>query len=406
MTDVSTLREETTFVVEALSPERVKQSRRKRKQRHPHDDAALRAMGFRRIFNDGFRPKRGCLLEFARSFKVTTRTASRWIRKANRNEPLMKRGRKKVAEDTLLILKDRAREVLNRRGWASGEKTVADDLMTQGKKASLRQVRSILDELKKEHDQACQDAAEGRSLNVPALAKGALWAIDATLLARHKETGDGASTEVVTDAATKSVGGINAYWHASNTKHAIAAMEDMKAQEGQYPLVVSHDNGGSYTSAEFQSYLEDKKIISLVNYPHTPKHNPFAERTIRDVKSVAPWIDPKILDQSLDDFNYLQAQLNETRKVLKQRNRYTRWGYFSANDLDTKLPKAYDLVDRERFYAAAKEAMAAATAKHERRRDQRLAVRYAVLRTLCSFGLIEVYRGGVRLDLNEVDIKS
>jgi transposase InsO family protein len=367
--------------------------------------AVLRLEGCRRIA-EGFRPPRGARPIFAASFCVSERTVGRWIRRADRQEEPKKRGPKPRSKKHMDDAIERTREILDRLGWEHGEGSVDAELKRLGIVQSIDQTRKALVVLRAERKKAVAEAQKGYRLTIVAKAKAALWALDATELARDPEVGDFISTEVLIDAGTKSMAKPKAYWGSSTTAHALEILITMADQEGGFPLVLMHDNGAAYTSEGFQEFLREKGIISLPNLPRTPKHNSFAERTVRELKGNAAMIDPALLDNTMSDIDYIQSQIGHAHRIHQTRPRNTPFGALSALELDKQLTKAYDLVDRRTFYDAAKMAMAAARLAHKTVRAQRLAERYAVLRTLCLFGLIEVSRGGVRLAPEEVDINS
>ena len=80
------------------------------------------------------------------------------------------------------------------------------------------------------------------------------------------------------------------------------------------------------------------------------------------------------------------------RRLNAQRVRPSRGG-FTADELDRMLPRAEDLVSRERFYDTVCAAIERAVHGIENARARQRAEREAVWRTLEEFGLVTRTRG-------------
>jgi transposase InsO family protein len=201
------------------------------------------------------------------------------------------------------------------------------------------------------------------------------------------------SCEVVRDVATAALGETNVLVGAPTTADAIKALDDTAEVRDAYPLILSTDNGPAYTSDVFERRLEDLKIVHLKNTPHTPKHNAFAERAVRELKDEIAYVEAPPAPLPVHSTAAYNARLRIVRARLRKRPRRSRRG-LSSQQLDNEPCRAYDPVSRSLFFAAAREALAAARRAHEKPRARRLAEREAILGTAVRFGLIKIRRGG------------
>jgi hypothetical protein len=176
-----------------------------------------------------------------------------------------------------------------------------------------------------------------------------------------------------------------------------ALLYHMKSTRGTLPLVFSVDNGGAQKSRELAEFCEQEGVIVLRNLARTPKHNPFAERAIRELREDSG------LDAStpLKDEAEGMARLQEAWRRIDNRHRRPKHGYRTAAVVDRETPSWYPHVDRARFYAAARKAIEEATCGCTTARARRLAEREAIFRTLEDFGLVSRTRGGQPLTRSE-----
>ena len=171
----------------------------------------------------------------------------------------------------------------------------------------------------------------------------------------------------------------------------------MADARGAVPMVLGLDNGAPYASKEFTEMLDARGVIAFRNLPHTPRHNAVAERAVREVKDEANLVLLGPEAPRMPPVEEWTKRLEVAQKRIHARTRPgCRLGQTTA-ELDNALPKAEAIVDRSVFYAAAKEAMAAARQAHEKPRAARIAERHALIRVLLNFGLVRVRVGGVLL---------
>jgi transposase InsO family protein len=182
--------------------------------------------------------------------------------------------------------------------------------------------------------------------------------------------------------------------HAPRGQDVVALLETIRALRGEYPLVVATDGGSENVNHEVAPFLERNKIIHLRNLPRTPQHNPWIERSNREVKAEAA-LEMAELDPALPLME--RFTIGAGRAVARlnvERPRQSR-EWKTAAQLDNALPRAYHVVARDVFYAVASAAMRAARASPGSARQQRLAERWALFRVMEGFGLVKLFRGGV-----------
>ncbi|KAK2372557.1 putative mitochondrial protein [Trifolium repens] len=80
-------------------------------------------------------------------------------------------------------------------------------------------------------------------------------------------------------------------YHIKVKSEAFDVFKKFKAlvekQSGKSIKVLRTDDGGEYTSTEFENYCKEKGIIHEVTAPYTPQHNGLAERRNRSILNVA-----------------------------------------------------------------------------------------------------------------------
>ena len=182
--------------------------------------------------------------------------------------------------------------------------------------------------------------------------------------------------------------------YAPTGKDVIDLLVAIRARRGVYPLVVVTDNGSENVNGDVEPFLKEHQIIHLRNLPRTPRHNPHVERSHREVKAEVAlemeWRDPSIplRDRVAESIGRATMRLN-TERGRESRN------WKTAAQLDSDMPRAYTVVDRDVFYAAASAAMQAARDSPGSARKKRLAERWALYTVMEDFGLVKIFRGGV-----------
>jgi hypothetical protein len=200
--------------------------------------------------------------------------------------------------------------------------------------------------------------------------------------------GDPLLAEILRDVATTKTLAVGI--GPATGEDLVALLQYMKSTRGILALVLSVDNGGPQKSRELADYCEQEGVIVLRNLPRTPRHNPFAERTIRELREESG------LDANtpLKDEAEGMARLQAAWRRLDNRHYRPKHGYRTAATVDKETPGWYPQVDRARFYAAARKAIEEAVRGCSTARARRLAEREAIFRTLEDFGLVSRTRGG------------
>lgn len=366
---------------------------------------------------------------FAKLLGISLRTLQSWRSKAKR-PPRRKPGRPPLtAEKCAQALKLVEAEWL-RQGTSTGEDLIYHALQST---VSRMLVRKYLKELKLAKRNRHEAYLRAHRHTVQACARDAMWSADATELERApKNPTDAGKTndlvhvhgckesiqkkrkslssprksplhnsaivqaDMIRDVATTSV--LRArVGPPATAEELIHHFDAAAAERGTYPFVLVVDNGPAQTAQKFKSHLAEKKVIMLFSLPRTPQHNPWAERTNREVKEEAEFYegDPPVgihLCTLRVDTAY--KRLNNFR-LRKSRN------YKTATQLDLEMPSASDIVARDLFFSTACAAIAKAVAGCSKVRERRRAEREAIYATLESFGLIKRWRGNRPIHADE-----
>jgi hypothetical protein len=170
--------------------------------------------------------------------------------------------------------------------------------------------------------------------------------------------------------------------------------------------VLCMDNGSENDNELVCSYLRNAQVVPLWNLPYTPEHNAWIENLFGELdRELEARGEASIgdADPSQGPVFSPQAGGSPTKRhfercvprvlgTLNRRARPSRGGW-SAEQLDSLLPCAEDLVDRARFYDTACAAIRRAVQGIEGARARRRAEREAVWCTLERFGLVTRTRG-------------
>jgi transposase InsO family protein len=191
--------------------------------------------------------------------------------------------------------------------------------------------------------------------------------------------------QIVKDRASLKI--ISATVGPPTEEHVLATLEKCR-QEGRLPLVWSTDNGSAYVTEAVAEYLERERIIHLRNLPRTPQHNASVERAVRELK------DASALGKGARVTEEQACAALEKAASTINAFRYRACRQETANVLDENLPTAYNLLNRDLFYAECMRAMCEARSSAVHARAKRMAERDAIYATLERYGLIEMTTGG------------
>jgi hypothetical protein len=235
------------------------------------------------------------------------------------------------------------------------------------------------------------------------LARDAVGSLDATELGRD-ERGKVEAVQLRDVATTRSLA--PAVGGPTTAEDVVAVLERAKAERGRLPLVLALDNGPAHRNERVRAYLAAERVVVLWNVPRTPEHNPWVESLHGELKlelDARGELETRGAEPSEGHGSLAEAGVPSTRsrlegcarrvtRVLNQRVRTSRGG-FTAEQLDSLLACAEDLVSRDRFYEAACAAQRDAVLDIENPRARRRAEREATLCTLERFHLVTRTRG-------------
>jgi hypothetical protein len=323
---------------------------------------------------------RGSQKAIAEAMEIPERTARDWKRKAilGRSKP----GRPRRPRAQRREAFDRVAQEAERRGRAPGWR-LAHDVLGIPVRLAQETVRTF----KRLQRRRAREGAMARRVSVKVHYRDVLWAEDGAQFGRI--AGEPFLAEVLRDVATMKTLAVTT-GPAPTGDDITALLHCMKSDRGTLPLVLGVDNGGAQKSDDVARYCEKEMVVVLRNHPRTPQHNAFVERAIRELREESGLAADTELRDEAEGTDRLQAAWRR----IDNRHKRPRHGYRTASEVDATTPGWYPLVDRARFYAAARKAIEEAVSACSRPRARRLAEREAIFRTLEDFGLITRTRGG------------
>jgi len=347
------------------------------------------------------RVRRGELALFAEVLEVSPRTLRKWRDQAG-SCPAM--GRPQLAEGTWRAAVVPVARAWQSQGFSSGRPRVLDALEKTGIEVPVTVVRELLRELKARRRRYLARKRAWLRKHVQVRARDAVWSGDATHLGRDEQ--GKVSAMAVKDVGTttsieQSIGG------PPRGEDVLALLKRAKLVRGVLPHVIGMDNGPENNNELVRSYLAAERVIVLWNVPHTPEHNAPIESHFGELKleleargELVEWVpDPSQVPVCSSEAgvspmraHYRRCVPRLERRLNEQRVRTSRGG-FTAAQLDKILPRAEDLVSRDRFYDTACAAIRSAVQDIDNARARRRAEREAILCTLEQFGLVTRTRG-------------
>jgi len=349
------------------------------------------------------RLRRGELALFARLLDLKPRTLRKWRAQAQADTlPVM--GRPPLTKETWRAAVVPVARAWQSQGWSAGRPCVLAALKRMNISIPVTIVRELLRELKLRRRRYLAHKRAAERQHVKVHARDVLWSEDSTHLGRDA-AGKAVQARAVKDVATTtsiehSIGG------AATGTDVLALLKRAKLVRGTLPLVLAMDNGPENNNELVCSYLRAERVIVLWNAPYTPEHNAWIESQHGEMKReldasgalLLGLAGPSQVHESLSEAGgksktrHLEHCVSRVMRVLNTRARPSRGGR-SAAQLDTLLDRAEDLVDRDRFYAAACAAIEKAVRGIANPRARRRAEREAIWCTLEELGLVTRTRG-------------
>ena len=162
------------------------------------------------------------------------------------------------------------------------------------------------------------------------------------------------------------------------------------AHHGEPPLAIVSDRGPENRNAVVEAWCERHRVVHVLNVPHTPQHNPWAEHGWGEVKGDSG-LDAPVPIASLEA---ARREIDRTLTRLNEGRLRPTLGFRTAADRDKDPAARYTSRQREALYAAARAAAIAARETCGTPRNRYRAERDALWTVLESFGLITRTRGG------------
>jgi len=320
----------------------------------------------------------------AEAHGVTLRTLRNWKR-LDSAEQVAPPGRPPVSEEDWQTARALVSAELEHQGWSTGEGPVYRAL---GGAVPLSRVRRVLKELKAERRKVERMRLAKQRVRIHILARDAVWSMDATHLGRTKSRRS-VEGEVVREVRSTRTIGLSVGPSAS-ADEVVQLLERVAQERGGYPLLLISDNGGAYRSKLVAAQCKTHGVLHLFTLPRTPQHNAASEHGMRELKEDAGLGKGTLVD----DVGQVHAALARCRdRIDGNRLRQTR-EWMTAVEYDRESPHWETLVSREEVYEKATCAIRQAVLDSKNKREERLAVREAILSTLQHFSVITRTRGG------------
>ena len=366
------------------------------------------------LFLSTHRPRHGELSELAATLGVSPRTLRTWRDRGGRTGSPGRPGHgEKARGEARRAIESRWRELpRGNDGWRS----VCARLAREGVPVPTRLVQEAVRVLKQEAAEREQARIEQNRVHVEVLARDALWALDQTLLDRD-EQGDHKALQVreclVPHTLGLSVG------PPACAEDVVALLERVASERGAWPFVLQADNGSENRNAEVGALLASERVIALWNEPHTPEHNPRAERSIGSLKRASGLRGAATRGaecfrrhESLREPGVwatrtgLVARLLAAWEALDARTPRATLDGLTPEEVDRIAPRAEDRACRDRFYAEVCESWRRVALAPLDKRARRKAEREVVWSALQRNGLVRRTRGGCLVPTVKAEGKS
>ena len=277
------------------------------------------------------------------------------------------------------------RRELKRQGWTAGWRAIVQAL---GAVLPVRLIQQCVARWKAWRTRRIRKRRLRLRQRVEVHARDALWCLDATQVGRKDL--DPILAEIPRDVGSHKTLCLQVGPHATG-EEIIDLLECIRNERGGLPLVLVTDNGPAYTSEVLRAYLWRHQVIHLRSLPRTPQHNPWSEHGNSEIKQEAGISS----DTPIDSLEATTVRLLAAIHRLDDQRLRPSLGTTNT-ERDRSLPRAYNRIDRGRFYATTRAAMRKAVGRQQGRRAQRRAEREAIYVSLESHGLVTRTRGDGR----------
>jgi len=313
---------------------------------------------------------------------VSARSLRKWSRE---DAPARPRGRPKTSAARIEEASGLVQAAWRGQGESGGVRTVR---ATLDDAVSWNLVRQCLREIKRLHRARRRAHAAEHRLSVEVRRRDVMWSMDGTHLARLE---DGAPVEgqVVRETSTPKILAVEIGAPADG-EDVIRLLERVALERGRLPLVLVTDNGSIYTCGTVEEWLRQHGVVHLLSLPHTPRHNPWVERTNRELKDETG-LGKGVVVKRDDE---VRERVVVARRRLDDVRLRARLGFRTSAAADADLTTWYDLCTRDRFFATVCRRIEEALQGLEGERARRKARREAIYASMEEFGLVKRTRGG------------
>jgi len=357
----------------------------------------------------------GELAVLARELEVSARTILNWRRGGGNGRP----GRRRPAH---VLDRGQAREWIEPR-WKmlarghDGVRTTRAKLEGDQLYVPVRLVREIVSELKLERARREEQRILDERVSVRVLCRDGLWALDQMHLGRDEHAPIHAL--VANDCCTQRIVGCSLGPPAKG-RDVVALLDHAVAERGgKYPFVLQVDNGSENANALVRAWASEHEVILLFNLPHTPQHNPRAERTNGSLK-LASGLDGVAMAGAkplegpvrckkvgvLATRTAIAVRLANARHALNACTSRASLGNLTPCELDRIAPRAEDQACRARFYRDVYEELERIARLALGKRARRKQSREAIWCALQQYGLVNRTRGGLPVPAFKSEVNS
>ena len=309
---------------------------------------------------------------------MTVRTLWNWEHKEPR-----RRGRPPHDAAARLSARRLVSAEWRRQGRSAGWRPIAKAL--EGR-VPVRLVQECLSSIKRLHRAHAARRRRALRETLTITMRDALWSVDTAQMGRA-ESGAAINSQVGRDVATRRTVTLGVGERATGLG-TVALLVEAKRMRGGLALVIASDRGSENVNKDVADLLVRERVMHLKNLPHTPQHNPWAERANGELRA-----ETGISAHERLDLSEARARLEAARARLDDARLRRCLGYRTASSMDARKPRAYNLVSREAFFADASRRVASAVRKARTPRDRCRAEREAILSTMEKYGLLVRSRG-------------
>lgn len=271
------------------------------------------------------------------------------------------------------------------QGKSGGVRTIRAALAST---VSWGQIRGCLAAIKSSRRARRRAHEVEHRTHVDVKVRDAMWSMDATHLGRL--AGGGAvEAQVVRETSTPKMLAVDV-GPPADADAVVRILERLERERGGLPLVLVTDNGPIYVSETVETWLTEHGVTHLLSLPHTPRHNPWVERSNGELKAETRLGRGVVLNDHAD----AGVRVADARCRLDDVRLRASLGFRTATAADAGLTTWYHVCTRDRFLATLCRRLDEALPAIEGARERRKARREAIYASLEELGLIERTRGG------------